>query len=276
MKNLLDEIVKNKRQEIALRKSAKPLSSLSSVAERVGNSFCDAMKRDGVNLIAELKPRSPSAGVLNKSLDIENYLSNYNKYASAISVLTDEKYFGGNLDLLRKVAAGSLRPLLCKDFIVDPYQCYEAKAGGAQAVLLIVKILDDDALVQLSDVIQQLDMTPVMEVQDIDELERALKLAPSVILINNRNLTTFTIDLFTTSKLAPQVPNYVLTISASGIESRADIEFLLPYTTNFLIGSALMKADDPGATLRALLGMENECEERRALSRSGAVDDDSN
>lgn len=275
MASLLDEIVKSKREEISLRKSFKPLSSFSRMVGLTDGSFCDVLKHDRVSLVAELKPRSPSAGVLSESLDIQDYLSSYNRYANAISVLTDEKYFGGSLDLLRTVAKGSSLPLLCKDFIIDPYQCYEARAAGAQAVLIIVKILHDDALAELSEVIQQLGMTPVVEVQNTEELGRALKLDPPIILINNRNLTTFAIDLSTTSALAPQVPGHVVTISASGIESREDIEFLLPYAKNFLIGSVLMKSNDPGAKLRELLAIDDGVQEAQVLAASGAIDDDS-
>jgi indole-3-glycerol phosphate synthase len=143
-------------------------------------------------------------------------------------------------------------PTLCKDFVIDPYQCFEARLAGAQAVLLIVKILDDPLLDELYKIIVALGMTAVVEVQSENELSRALALQPQVILINNRNLETFAIDFQTTKTLAPKISKEVITISASGISHARDIEELLPYCSNFLIGSSLMVAADLSEKLREL------------------------
>jgi indole-3-glycerol phosphate synthase len=169
--------------------------------------------------------------------------------------LTDEKYFGGSLDLLASIAARTTRPALCKDFIIDPHQCFEARLNGAQAVLLIVKILDRTRLCELHSIIVDLGMVPVVEVQTERELETALAAEPSVILINNRNLDTFEIDLATTEKLAALVPSSAVTVSASGIESQADLERLRSFCQCFLIGSSIMKADNIEEKLRELAGV---------------------
>lgn len=243
MPAILNEIVENKKHELDLRKTSRGADFLHKLQTPANNAFAAAFQdASKLQLICEYKPRSPSAGTLNGAPDLNLILTAYNKFASAISVLTDAKYFGGSLDLLTEISARSPLPTLCKDFIVDPFQCLEAREAGAQAVLLIVKILRDEDLISLHQKITDLGMTPVVEVQTEKELDRALKIAPQVILINNRNLETFEIDFDTTRKLAPKIPSNCVKISASGINERSDIEALLPYCTKFLIGSSLMSA----------------------------------
>jgi len=257
-KSRLDEIVENKMQEVAARKKLRSTNQLQKAAAAVDGRFLQALHastNSGVNLITEIKPKSPSAGVLKEHLSLEIVLQSYNKYACAISVLTDEKYFGGSLDLLAEVSAGSLVPTLCKDFIIDAHQCFEARLHGAEAALLIVKILEPQQLSELHAIIAQLGMVPVVEVQTEQELETALTVNPQVILINNRNLTTFDVDLATTERLAPQVPPSAVTVSASGIESRADIERLLGVCNSFLIGTSLMRAHNLDEKLAELAGV---------------------
>ncbi|HEY9718261.1 MAG TPA: indole-3-glycerol phosphate synthase TrpC, partial [Trichormus sp.] len=218
----LDEIVENKRLEVAARKKLRSTNDLEKDAVRAGGRFLQSLQSGDQNtprLITEIKPKSPSAGVLKEHLSLDSVLESYNKHAAAISVLTDQKYFGGSLSLLHEVSARSSVPTLCKDFIIDRHQCFEARINGAEAVLLIVKILAAQQLQELHAAIRQLGMIPVVEVQTETELEAATALNPQVILINNRNLTTFEVDLATTEMLAPHVPPSALAVSASGIES---------------------------------------------------------
>jgi indole-3-glycerol phosphate synthase len=252
MPDILLEIVENKRSEIARRKALLSQDALASGLPAGNASFHLALDSLGLKLITELKPASPSAGVLRSEVNLDEVLASYNRYASAISVLTDKRYFNGSLELLSKVANNSPHPVLCKDFVLEPYQILEARKYGAQAVLLIVKILADEELQELHQLIVKLGMTPVVEVQTEEELSRALKLSPQVLLINNRNLNTFEIDLDTTRRLAPLIPPPAIAVSASGIQNRQDIEKLLPYCNRFLIGSALMQSKNLDSTLKEL------------------------
>ncbi len=254
MPGILDEIVDNKRAEIAERKTLRSQSAFTANLQAGDGSFLSSLSSPGLKLITEVKPSSPSAGTLREHVNIDEVLSSYNRYASAISVLTDKKYFGGSLELLGQIAKQSPHPVLCKDFIIDACQVYEARAFGAQAVLLIAKILSDDQLKELHNVTTELKMTAVVEVQTEDELSRALVVSPQVLLINNRNLTTFEIDLETTRRLTPHIPPSAIAVSASGIRDRQDIKSLLPCCTRFLIGSTLMRSSDIDSKLRELCG----------------------
>lgn len=254
MPNILDEIVLNKQSEVAALKSSTPLAAARPSS--ASGTFLSSLRKPGIRLITEIKPKSPSGGVLNASFDLSTLVSLYSKYAAAISILTDIKYFGGTLETLATASSLTPTPTLCKDFIIDPIQVDFARMAGAEAVLLIVKILSDEQLTSLHAGITALGMTAVVEIQNEEELDRATTLDPACILINNRNLETFNIDLQTTFRLAPFIRELLPTatiISASGIESRSDIEFLLPHTNVFLVGSSLMKATDIEAKLRELI-----------------------
>lgn len=250
MTKILSEIVENKRLEL----SSLPPEPPEAPSPGDG-SFLAALAADGLKFIAEIKPSSPSAGVIRAEVKLPEILEFYNQYASAISVLTDQKYFGGSLELLSEVSRNSPRPTLCKDFIVSERQVRDARRAGAQAVLLIVKILSDEELVTLHAAILALGMTPLVEIQNDEELDRALKITPQALLINNRNLETFEITFDTTKQLIPRIPSNIVVISASGIERRADVEELLPFCTKFLVGTSLMKSGDIGGQFRALLGL---------------------
>lgn len=252
--SVLADIIAHKHEEIAVRKSATSIAELERAIQPGTGDFLKSLTGGGLRLITEIKPSSPSAGVLKKHPDIKTILSAYNKYAAAISVLTDMHYFGGSLNLLADVVHYTRLPVLCKDFIIDIFQVYEARLKGAEAVLLIVKALKDDQLATLHSTILEMGMTPVVEIQNEAELKRSLDVTPQVLLINNRNLDDLKIDLTTTEKLAPLIPDWITTVSASGIENRQDIDRLLPYCSRFLIGSALMKADNIEAKLKELSG----------------------
>lgn len=256
----LNEIVANKYKEVAERKTKLSPAALEETLQPLQpGAFEDALKAStstDPSLILEIKPASPSGGVLTETLDLEALLAVYNQYARALSVLTDTRFFRGSLGLLKTVGEKSPHPRLCKDFIIDSYQIAEACQAGATAVLLIVKILDDQQLFELYQAAHRWGLTPVLEVQNEAELQRALQLDPTVLLINNRNLDTFEISFETTKQLVPLIPPDKIVISASGIESRQDIETLSPYTTCFLIGSSLMKTPVSGLKqkLQELIG----------------------
>lgn len=242
--NILNEIVAHKRIEVESRKQLLPLAELIPQVSSCPSAQLEAaFKRTDLNtrLMLEIKPTSPSQGVMQAQLDLNPIVQAYDQMGVAISVLTDQKYFGGSLDLLSKVHQQTDRPILCKDFMIDPYQIYEARLAGAAAILLIVKILTDAQLLELYQLALSLGLTPLIEIQNKAELERALKINPSIFLINNRNLETFEIDFNTTIRLSAQIPDHILKVSASGIENRAQIEELEPYCDGFLIGSTLMK-----------------------------------
>ncbi len=256
MPGSLAEIVDNKKSELALRMQKRDLESFRTTVAKADHEFANALSANGVNLICELKPKSPSAGVLRGAVNVDEIIQSYDRYAKAISVLTDAKYFGGSLDLLSEVTQKSKLPTLCKDFIIAPYQCYEAREAGAKAVLLIVKILTDIQLRTLYECIASLGMDAVVEVQTAEEIERALCINPSIMMINNRDLGTFEMDLGTTERLAGLIPAETILISASGVLAKADIERLLPFCSNFLIGSALMKSDNMDALMAEFVSLQ--------------------
>lgn len=252
MQSILSEIVEYKRNEVDLRKENCPLASLQAVVRPGAGSFLPSISSSGIRLIAEIKPKSPSAGQLSAGVDLDGLAATYSKRAAAISVLTDSEYFGGSLDALRSVSSIATIPTLCKDFILDEYQVVEARVYGAEAVLLIAKILDSVTLANLYKRIKSLHMVPVVEVQNEAELAIALTLNPEVVLINNRNLDTFEIDLTTTERLARLIPSTTKVVSASGIENKDDILRLRKHTNIFLVGSSLMRSLDIEAKLEEL------------------------
>jgi indole-3-glycerol phosphate synthase len=206
-------------------------------------------------LIAEVKRRSPSKGAFVQVLDPVAQAHAYEQGgAVAISVLTDAPFFGGSFDDLSAVRSAVTVPVLCKDFILTPYQVYEARSYGADLVLLIVSALDDQSLFELQQEVISVGMTPLVEVHDQHDLARALAANAQLIGINNRDLTDFSVDLVTTEYLAPLVPDDVTVVSESGIETRQDVERLaLAGAHAVLVGEALMRSPDPAATIRALL-----------------------
>lgn len=263
MKSVLREIVENKREEVARRQSDRPLSSFEKSVVPADKRFLASFaNKVSANIIAEVKPRSPSMGDASKGFDLAKVLSSYNKYARAISVLTDEKYFGGSLSLLSEVKELSILPVLCKDFIISRYQVYEARAAKADAILLIVKALTDVELAGLYEDCVELGMTPVVEVQNEAEIERSVELEPELILVNNRNLDTLEIDLATCEKLMPLIPNTVVKVVASGIENAQDIKRLAFLSNNFLIGSSLMKSENVEEKLKELAMSLEQAEQR--------------
>ncbi|HEX5414835.1 MAG TPA: indole-3-glycerol phosphate synthase TrpC [Chloroflexota bacterium] len=261
---ILDTIVSNTRSELDRRKKILPLTDLLTLVDVAApprdyeNALRGDPARGKVRLIAEIKRASPSKGVIRADLDVAETARRFEAGgADVISVLTDEKFFQGTLDDLREVVAASALPALRKDFLVDPYQVYEARAAGASSALLIVGILDDTELRNLIALQRSLGMEPQVEVHDAAETERALNADARIVGINNRDLRTFTVDLGTTEQLRPLIPAECVVISESGIHSAADVARLRACGVSAIhVGESLMTCPDPAAMIRSLLGTE--------------------
>jgi indole-3-glycerol phosphate synthase len=225
--------------------------------------FREALVRPSLSLIAEFKRRSPSAGEISATATVAEQVGAYERGgAAALSVLTDERHFGGSLEDLRAARAGCDLPILRKDFIVDPYQLYEAAVNGADAVLLIVRALDDRELAAMYAEARGLDLDCLVEVHDAEELQRALEMDAEVIGINNRDLDTGAVDVSTTYELMPDVPAGKTIVAESGISSRGELEELERVGVDaVLIGSALMSAADAEAKTRELTAADESTRE---------------
>ena len=256
---ILDEIVKKKRREVAVRKAAKPLADQEKmIAGRPPvRDFKAALGAEtGCAIIAEVKRRSPSRGLLRADFDPVRIALEYESHgAAAVSVLTDETFFGGcDADLSAVKSAVSL-PVLRKEFIIDPYQVYETRAIGADAILLIAAILTEGQLRDHLKLAVSLGLAALVEVRDRGELEKALSTGAEIVGINNRDLKTFVTDLRTSITLAPLIPKGRIAVSESGIRTRAEIETLLKAGIRaFLIGETLIAAPEIGPKLGELLG----------------------
>jgi len=251
---ILREILDRKREEVARRRREVPLARLRTEAAQAPppRDFVAALSGPHLALIAEVKRASPSKGLLRADFDPVDLARRYEANgAAAISILTDGPFFQGSLEHLRAVRRQVRLPLLRKDFILDPYQVYEARAAGADALLLIVAALDDATLQALYRLTRRLGMAALVEVHDEAELARALRIGPRLVGINNRDLRTFRVDLGTTARLRPQVPREVLLVAESGIGGRSDAEELAAVGADaILVGEALVRAADPGRKVR--------------------------
>jgi indole-3-glycerol phosphate synthase len=257
---MIEQLIAAAREGVEERRAQTPQADLESSLHARGDDrpFSEALVRPGLSLIAEFKRRSPSAGEISVSATVADQVGAYERGgAAALSVLTDERHFGGTLEDLRAARAACSLPILRKDFIVDPYQLLEAAVNGADAVLLIVGALDDAQLQSMYLGARGLDLDCLVEVHDGEELERALQLDADVIGINNRNLDEGTVDVTTTYELMPDVPAGKTVVAESGISARAELEELERVGVDaVLIGSALMSAADPEALTRELTGAD--------------------
>lgn len=255
---ILDEIVESKKIEVALRKRRTSISELETVIRSlpVVHNFRAALVAAPCTIIAEVKRFSPSKGLLHNDFQYRDIAIRYeNNGAAAISVLTDEKYFGGHCDHLSEIRQAVHLPLLRKDFIIDPYQVIETRAMGADALLLITRILGEKRLGDYIVLSENLGLVPLVEVHTRKELDIALGCNAGVIGINNRNLETFSTSFEASLALAPLIPPGTVVISESGISSRENIETLMKNGIHiFLVGEALMRSKDAGKKLRELLG----------------------
>ncbi len=253
----LDELVHATRVELEDRKSGRPLAELEHDARERGEGrpFSEALSRAGTSVIAEYKRRSPSAGTIREGATVTEMVRAYERGgAAAISVLTEREHFGGSLADLREAREATDLPILRKDFTVDPYQLYEAKAAGADAVLLVVGAIEPDELAALHREARALDLDTLVEVHGEEELNVALELVDAdVIGINNRNLEDFSVDLSRTFDLLPSIPAGKTVVSESGITSRELVEELEAVGVDaVLVGESLMRAEDPEAAVREL------------------------
>jgi indole-3-glycerol phosphate synthase len=243
---VLDKILAHKVEEIAAARAQVPRNTVERAARDAPppRDFLAALRRDTVALIAEVKKASPSKGVLIEDFDpVALGMTYAANGAAAISVLTDERFFQGHLDHLRAVRAAVSVPVLRKEFVIDPYQVYEGRAAGADATLLITAALDDSSLADLHALALELGMAALVEVHNEAELERALKIAPWLVGINNRDLKTFHENLETTAHLAPLVPPGVMLVAESAIRSAADVQRMGRYGARaVLVGESLVKA----------------------------------
>lgn len=243
--NVLSEIIAKKRER--LKRRATP------------HAFYNALRADGINIIAEFKRRSPSKGMIRAGANVIEIARAYHAGgAVAMSVLTEEDYFSGSLDDLREVKSTVDLPVLRKDFIFEEYQVYESAVAGADAILLIVAVLDDELLTRLRSLAEdELQMDALVEVHTSDELKRAAACGAKLIGVNNRDLRTFEVSLDTSLRLAREAPSEALLISESGLKNAADLQRLHEAGyRGFLIGETLMRADDPAATLRNFRGQQ--------------------
>ena len=259
--NVLDRIVASTREDVRRRREEVPLARLESELAGRGDDrpFQEALTLPGVSVIAEHKRRSPSAGTIREGATVAEVVLAYQRGgAAAISILTESRHFGGSLEDLREARATCELPILRKDFIVDPYQLYESAAAGADAILLIVAALEPRVLEELYGEARALDLDVLVEVHDEDELESALEqLDADVIGINNRNLTDFSVDVERTFELLADIPAGKTVVSESGFHSREQLDALERVGVDgVLVGESLMRADDPGAALRALTGAD--------------------
>lgn len=260
MSDILKKIVAVKHEEIAQGLRKKSLAAMRADAEsRVLTRDFEAalrakMAAGQAAVIAEIKKASPSKGVLREDFIPADIAQSYAEHGAAcLSVLTDKQFFQGSVDYLKQARASCPLPVLRKDFMVDPYQVYEARAMGADCILLIAACLDDAQMADLEAVALGLGMAVLVEVHDEPELHRALKLKTALLGINNRNLRTFEVSLDTTLGMLPSVPSDKLLITESGILSHADVQRMRAAQVHaFLVGEAFMRAPDPGAALADL------------------------
>ena len=262
--DILKKINEHKREEVAIARAATPLSELKAriagladVPRGFERALRNAVSSGRTALIAEVKKGSPSKGIIREAFDPLEIAGIYRANgATCLSVLTDEHFFMGHLSFLTQIRETVNLPLLRKDFIVDPYQIYEARAAGADAILLIAASLGLGQLKEFCALARELLLDVLLEVHDEAEMETALQTDCSLIGVNNRNLRTFVTDLDTTARLARLLPSERLLVAESGINTRSDIQRLASAGAGaFLVGESLMRETDMGAKLRELVGI---------------------
>jgi len=246
---ILDKIVADKRLRLAEHKARVDIKMIKEEAKRfkrTPHSFYQALAKEGLSIIGECKKASPSMGVIDGRIDIFDRVKQYNDSVDCISVLTEEDHFNGSIEDLRAVRQMSSLPIIRKDFIIDEYQIYEAKTAGADAILLIAAILNDEEIKRFYELASELLMDVLLEVHDEEEMVRALKCDPKILGVNNRNLKDFTIDLYHTKRLVNMAPKDKVFVSESGITADRDVELLKEWGIDaLLIGRALMETKNP-------------------------------
>ena len=254
---ILDEIVADKKRRLVEHKMRQSIGEIRRLAKQalqengVSTLFFDNLKKPGISIIGEFKKASPSLGNITSKISLSERIEDYSASVDAISCLTEEDHFHGCVEDFLEIRSKTDLPMIRKDFMIDEYQFYEAKAIGANAILLIAAILDDEQMKAFYQLATELGMDALVETHDEHEMERALKLDAKIIGVNNRNLKDFTISLDNTVRLRPMVPKDKVFVAESGILTDADIRLLKDCEADaFLIGRALMEADDPRAVAK--------------------------
>ncbi|MEP7324522.1 MAG: bifunctional indole-3-glycerol-phosphate synthase TrpC/phosphoribosylanthranilate isomerase TrpF [Gemmatimonadota bacterium] len=274
--SVLTGILEQRRSAVAERERRRPLATVERQVTGTTRSLAAALSRPGLRFILEIKRASPSAGLLRSEFNPGEIAEAYDGVADAISVLTEPDFFHGSIEHLGLVRSRTRRPVLCKDFVVAPYQVVEARAAGADAILLMMSVLDELGYLECAAAARQLGMDVLTEIHDEPELDRALALDARIIGINNRDLRTLAIDLATTERLAPRIPRDRLVVAESGIRSRVDVDRLSACARVFLVGSEIMRSPDVGQAARTLVyGSVKVCglaraEDAQAAWRAGA------
>ncbi len=273
----LDAIIANKRLELSRRKASRPIEEVRAVKARPVRSLAAALARGRARFILECKKASPSRGVIRGDYDAAAIAAGLAAHADAISVLADERFFGGRPRDVSAVSGAVACPVLMKDFTIDPYQVHEARALGADAVLLIMAAADDPTSRSILDAAEESGMDVLVEVHDEGELGRALNLGARIIGINSRDLRTLDVDLGTVERLAPLVPEDRILVAESGVRSHSDTRRLAGKADAFLVGTSLMESDEPVRAAREIIfGRVKVCgltspEDARAAERAGAT-----
>mgnify|MGYP005669197017 FL=1 len=259
MESYLDKIVETKAEVIKVQKTLFTIEDIKNQIkeESTARGFISAIERKNqsneISVIAEIKKASPSKGVIRDQFNPIEIAKQYEQGgATCLSILTDEEYFQGSLDYLKEIRASVDLPLLRKDFIIDDYQIYQSKVYGADCILLIVSALSDSQLKEFKDIAESLGLDVLVEIHNEEELQRIIPLNFRLIGINNRNLSTFEVNLETTKRLSTDL-KHKLIVSESGIKTKDDIDQILSYKVlNFLVGESFMRADNPGSELERL------------------------
>lgn len=250
---ILDKIVEDKKVRLVEHKARISFADMRKEAEEnvketstKDNLFYNNLKKDGISIIGEFKKASPSLGNITSKIDLMERIDEYNASVDAISCLTEEDHFNGNIEYLKTIRSKSNLPIIRKDFMIDEYQFYEAKVIGADAVLLITAILDDSKMKSFYELARELKLDVLVETHDEYEIERALKINPRIIGVNNRNLKDFSISLENTGRLRKYIPDDKVYVAESGIMSDSDVKYLKEVGVDaFLIGRAFMEAENP-------------------------------
>lgn len=258
--DILNKIIAVKYQEIAEGSATTPLAVLKEKAQQASpvRDFVAAIKakiaKGQAAVIAEIKKASPSKGIIRPNFQPADIAADYATHGAAcLSILTDRQFFQGAPEYLQAARAACTLPVIRKDFIVDPYQVYEARAMGADAILLIAAALEEQQMLSLEALAHELGMSVLVEVHNTEELQSALKLQTPLLGINNRNLRTFEVTLQTTLDLIPSIPADKIIVTESGILNQTDVKLMRQNHINaFLVGEAFMRADSPGSALKAL------------------------
>lgn len=275
---ILDKIVEDKKKRLIEHKakiSEEEMKELATNCDRESISFYNALAKDGLSIIGEFKKASPSHGKMDNKIELTDRIDMYNASVDAISCLTEEDHFLGSVDYFKQIRSISDLPMIRKDFIIDPYQIFEAKVIGADCILLIAAILSDRELKLFYELAYALGMDVLVEVHDEQEMMRAIGLDAKIIGVNNRNLKDFSIDLNTTKKLAQMLPEETILVSESGVMTDEDILFLKQSRVDaLLIGTVFMEAENPKELAKHWKTLETAAEEKVAEGKANAAEED--